>query len=59
MAPREKNGVVDENLNVYGVEGLKAADLSILPINMAANTNSTALLIGEKAADVFIKELGL
>ncbi|KAF3017844.1 hypothetical protein E8E14_011937 [Neopestalotiopsis sp. 37M] len=59
MAPREKMGVVDANLNVYGVEGLKIADLSIPPENVGANTNNTALAIGEKAADIFIRELGL
>lgn len=59
MAPREKNGVVDPDLNVYGVEGLKLADLSIAPKNVAANTANTALVIGEKAADIIIKELGL
>ena len=32
---------------------------SIAPENVAANTMNTALLIGEKAADIFIKELGL
>ncbi|KAI0167220.1 alcohol oxidase-like protein [Pestalotiopsis sp. NC0098] len=59
MAPREQDGVVDETLSVYGVEGLKVADLSIPPKNVAAHTNATALLIGEKAADIFIRELGL
>lgn len=59
MAPREKKGVVDPSLNVYGVEGLKIADLSIVPENLAANTAGTAFAIGEKAADIFIKELGL
>lgn len=59
MLPRDKNGVVDANLSVYGVEGLKIADLSIVPRNVAANTNNTALAVGEKAADIFIKELGL
>ena len=29
MKPREMNGVVDPNLNVYGVQNLKVADLSI------------------------------
>ncbi len=57
MAPREKDGVVDANLNVYGVKGLKVADLSIAPENVGANTNNTALVIGEKAADIIIKEL--
>ncbi|EAQ91743.1 hypothetical protein CHGG_03678 [Chaetomium globosum CBS 148.51] len=59
MAPRDDDGVVDENLSVYGVEGLKIADLSIVPRNVAANTNNTALVIGEKAADIIIKELDL
>ncbi|KAH8682575.1 alcohol oxidase-like protein [Xylariales sp. PMI_506] len=59
MAPRECKGVVDENLSVYGVEGLKLADLSIPPQNVAANTNNTALAVGERAAAIFIKELGL
>ncbi|KAK8064414.1 gmc oxidoreductase [Apiospora phragmitis] len=59
MAPRENGGVVDGNLSVYGVEGLKLADLSIVPENIGANTNNTALTIGEKAAAIFIKELGL
>ncbi|KAH8878590.1 alcohol oxidase [Thozetella sp. PMI_491] len=57
MQPREQNGVVDENLSVYGVQGLKIADLSIVPQNVAANTNNTALAIAEKAADIFIREL--
>lgn len=59
MAPREKGGVVDPSLSVYGVEGLKVADLSIVPENVSANTGSTAFATGEKAADIFIKELGL
>lgn len=59
MAPREKAGVVDGNLNVYGVKNLKLADLSVPPGNVGANTGNTAFLMGEKAADIFIKELGL
>ncbi|KAI1085397.1 GMC oxidoreductase [Whalleya microplaca] len=59
MAPREENGVVDPNLNVYGVPGLKIADLSVPPQEVAANTYNTALMIGEKAADIIIHELGL
>ncbi len=36
MKPRETGGVVDSKLNVYGVQGLKVADLSIPPSNVAA-----------------------
>jgi alcohol oxidase len=59
MAPREQGGVVDAGLGVYGVTGLKVADLSIPPSNVAANTNNTAIAIGERAAAMFIEELGL
>lgn len=59
MAPREEMGVVKPNLDVYGVEKLKLVDLSIPPANVGANTNNTALVIGEKAADIIITELGL
>jgi alcohol oxidase len=58
MAPFEEDGVVDSSLNVYGVQGLKLADLSIAPANVGANTNNTALAIGEKAAEIIIAELG-
>lgn len=59
MAPREEKGVVDGSLGVYGVKGLKLADLCVVPCNVGANTCNTAYLVGEKAADIFIKELGL
>ncbi|KAI5916976.1 GMC oxidoreductase [Camillea tinctor] len=59
MLPRDQMGVVDPSLGVYGIQGLKIADLSIAPRNVAANTNDTALAVGEKAADIFIKELNL
>ncbi|KAI8242374.1 Alcohol oxidase [Colletotrichum sp. SAR 10_98] len=59
MARREATGVVDANLNVYGVSGLKIADLSVPPHQVAANTYNTALMLGEKAADMIIQELGL
>jgi alcohol oxidase len=59
MAPSESLGVVDGRLNVHGLQGLKIADMSIAPRMVSANTYSTALVIGEKAADMVIEELGL
>ena len=59
MAPLHQMGVVNTNLNVHGVENLKVVDLSIPPLDVAANTNNTAMAIGEKAADIIIGELGL
>ena len=58
MRPQAKGGVVDAELNVYGVKGLKCVDLSIIG-QVGANTNNTALLIGEKGAQIMIRELGL
>ncbi|KAH9053394.1 alcohol oxidase-like protein [Lactarius vividus] len=59
MKPREQGGVVDSKLNVYGVRGLKVADLSVPPGNVSANTYGTALVIGEKAAVIIAEELGI
>jgi alcohol oxidase len=59
MKPKEKGGVVDKNLSVYGTKGLKVADLSIVPENVGANTNNTALAVGEKAAVIIGNELGI
>jgi alcohol oxidase len=59
MAPRENGGVVDKSLNVYGVIGLKCADMSIAPENVGANTCNTAMAIAEKAASIIAVELGL
>jgi alcohol oxidase len=59
MREREKGGVVDKDLNVYGTTGLKVADLSMVPENVGANTNNTALVVGEKAAVIIGKELGI
>jgi alcohol oxidase len=59
MGASEDDAVVDPSLSVYGVEGLKVADMSIPPLNVAANTMNTAVAIGEKAAAIIIQELGL
>jgi len=59
IGSREEGGVVDANLNVHGVKGLKVVDLSIPPLNVAANTMNTAVTVAEKGADIIIKELGL
>ncbi|KAF7344285.1 Alcohol oxidase [Mycena venus] len=59
MKPQEASGVVDSRLNVYGVDNLKVADLSVAPLNVGANTTNTALIIGEKAAMIIAEELGI
>ncbi|KAL0948465.1 hypothetical protein HGRIS_011038 [Hohenbuehelia grisea] len=59
MKPREEGGVVDGRLNVFGTENLKCVDLSICPDNLGTNTYSSALLVGEKGADLIAEDLGL
>jgi choline dehydrogenase-like flavoprotein len=43
--------VVDTNLRVHGIKGLRVADNSIAPNLCSSNTNAVAIMIGEKAAD--------
>lgn len=59
MKPKADGGVVDGSLNVHGTKALKVVDLSIVPENVGANTNNTALVVGEKAAVIIAEELGI
>jgi choline dehydrogenase-like flavoprotein len=42
--------VVDNELRVHGIDGLRIADNSIAPSLCSSNTNALAIMIGEKAA---------
>ena len=44
--------VVDQHCRVHGVEGLRVVDTSIMPDIISAGTNGTAIMIGERAADL-------
>jgi choline dehydrogenase-like flavoprotein len=46
------DAVVDPSLRVRGLEGLRVADASVMPSIVSANTNTAAMIIGERAADL-------
>ena len=48
--------VVDQRLRVYGIEGLRVADASVMPDTVRANTNVTTMMIGERLADFISNE---
>jgi choline dehydrogenase len=51
---RDALAVVDPQLRVYGVEGLRVADASIMPTVTAGNTNVPSAMIGDRAATMIL-----
>ncbi|KAF5348801.1 hypothetical protein D9756_009788 [Leucocoprinus leucothites] len=56
MMSKEDGGVVDDRLRVYGVDGLRVADLSVLPYIISAHTVSAAFAVGERAAELVLED---
>lgn len=48
--------VVDPQLRVHGIQGLRIADASVMPSIASTNTNAICIAIGERAADFILKE---
>ncbi|KAJ5707986.1 aryl-alcohol dehydrogenase [Penicillium malachiteum] len=56
MLPREKDGVVDSNLRVYGIEALRVVDASAIPFVSTANLQATVYAFAERAADLIKRD---
>lgn len=56
---RDAMSVVDGSLKVYGIDGLRVADGSVMPFVTTGNTMAPCAMIGERAADLLKKENGI
>lgn len=54
--PSDAEAVVNSELKVYGVKGLRVADASIMPYVVSGNTNAPVIMIGEKCSDLIKEE---
>ncbi|KAI9455778.1 GMC oxidoreductase [Lactarius psammicola] len=52
MLPRDKGGVVDPRLKVYGTHNLRVVDLSVLPLQIGAPTQTFVYALAEQASDI-------
>ena len=52
MLPRERGGVVDARLRVYGVDGLRVVDSSAVPLAARGNMQTTVYAFAGRGADL-------
>lgn len=54
MGPNKENSVVDLELRVHGIKGLRVCDASVLPTVTSGNPNAPIIAVAEKAADIIL-----
>lgn len=54
---RDEGSVVDPELRVRGVQGLRVADASVMPLNIRGHTHAPSVVIGEKAGDLIAADV--
>jgi choline dehydrogenase len=57
MMGSHETAVVDAELRVHGIEGLRVVDASVMPTVISGNTNAATIMIAEKASDMILAEM--
>jgi choline dehydrogenase len=60
MGPEnDPTSVVDDELRVRGLEGLRVVDASVMPMMLSANLNAGVMMIADKASDIIRRKAPL